>query len=365
MDKFNLELAVNKLSFGNCSINLLLELYKLKKEPSLMLIGGQADFASFASLVDEGFLSWFKSLYVGAQSKHNRKNPTFKLWHLNGSLSSFSEDQYLFTFYELDSPTKSELNIIRNQKKVLVSSSYSKEVFESFGCTNVTHCPLGFDSLSFFDKGVKKIEDKIVFGLAGKLEKRKQHHKVLRAWAKKYGNNPKYLLNCCITNPFLSKEQHEGSIKAVLENKNYFNINFLDFLDTNTLYNDYLNSNDIIIGMSAAEGWGLPEFQSVGIGKHAVILNAHAYKDWANKENAVLVNPTQKIPCYDGLFFNEGQEFNQGSYFDWDEDEFISACEEAEKRFESNQVNEEGKRLTKEFTWEKTVKIILNEMGIN
>jgi len=90
-----------------------------------------------------------------------------------------------------------------------------------------------------------------------------------------------------------------------------------------------------------------------------------AYKDWANKENSVLVNPTRKIPCYDGLFFNEGQEFNQGSYFDWDEDEFISACEEAEKRFESNQVNEEGKRLTKEFTWEKTVKIFLNEMGIN
>jgi glycosyltransferase involved in cell wall biosynthesis len=365
MDRFNLELAINKLSFGNCSINILLELYKLKKDPTLMLIGGQADFGSYAGLIGNDFLEWFKSLYANSQARHNRENPTFKLWHLNGSLSSFSKDQYLFTFYELDSPTHSELNIIKNQQKVLVSSSYSKDIFESFGCKNIVHCPLGFDSLSFFDKKEKKVRDKIVFGLAGKLEKRKQHHKVLKAWTKKYGNNPNYLLNCSISNPFLSKEQQVSSIKSVLENKEYFNINFLDFIETNSLYNDYLNSNDIIIGMSAAEGWGLPEFQSVGIGKHSVILNAHSYKDWADAENSVLVNPIGKVPCYDGMFFNQGQEFNQGSYFDWDEDEFISACEEAEKRFISNPVNSSGKELVNKFTWEKTTKLILKEMGIN
>lgn len=136
-------------------------------------------------------------------------------------------------------------------------------------------------------------------------------------------------------------------------------------MDTNILYNDYLNSNDIIIGMSSAEGWGLPEFQSVCLQKHAVMLNAHSYKDWANKENSVLVNPSQKIPCYDGVFFNEGQEFNQGSYFDWNEEEFISACEQAEKRFISNPDNEEGKKLVEKFTWQKTVKIILDNMGIS
>ena len=137
------------------------------------------------------------------------------------------------------------------------------------------------------------------------------------------------------------------------------NINFLNFMPTNRAYNDYLNSNDIIIGMSAGEGWGLPEFQSLCLGKHAVILNAHAYKDWANQDNAVLVNPIGKIPCYDGVFFHQGADFNQGSYFDWDNDEFISACEVAEERFRKNKNNEAGEQLSKIFTWSKTTDKLL------
>ena len=45
--------------------------------------------------------------------------------------------------------------------------------------------------------------------------------------------------------------------------KEYFNINFLGMMQKNSLYNDFLNSGNIVLGMSGAEGWGLPEFQSV------------------------------------------------------------------------------------------------------
>ena len=60
-------------------------------------------------------------------------------------------------------------------------------------------------------------------------------------------------------------------------------------MDKNIVYNDFLNSGDIILGMSGGEGWGLPEFHSVGMGKHAVVLNAHSYKDWADEINSVLI----------------------------------------------------------------------------
>ena len=49
------------------------------------------------------------------------------------------------------------------------------------------------------------------------------------------------------------------------------------------MYNDFLNSSDIVLGMSGGM-LGLPEFQSAYLGKHAVLLNVSAYKDWA-KEN--------------------------------------------------------------------------------
>ena len=337
----------------------------MKRNPTIFLVGGQADISSFShTAIPDGFHDWFKECSLASQSKHSRKNPTFKLWHLNGSLNSLSNDQYLFTFYELNSPTLTEVNIARNQKHVLFSSSLAVDAFTREGCSNVSYCPLGLDSNSFFKNEAKKRDDKISFGLAGKLEKRKQHHKIIRNWVKKYGNNPKYLLNCAITNPFLSKEGNQKAIQEILEGKNYFNVNFLDFMESNTTYNNYLNYNDIIIGMSSAEGWGLPEFQSVGIGKHAVILNAHSYREWATPENSVLVEPSGKIPCYDGVFFKEGQEFNQGSYFDWDGEEFILACEKAEKRFLSNNNNSAGEELAKKFTWEKTTKIILETMGV-
>ena len=72
-----------------------------------------------------------------------------------------------------------------------------------------------------------------------------------------------------------------------------------------------------------------------------------------------MVNPIGKIPCYGGVFFNEGSDFNQGNYFDWDNDEFISACEVAEERFRKNKNNEAGEQLSKIFTWSKTTDKLL------
>ena len=58
------------------------------------------------------------------------------------------------------------------------------------------------------------------------------------------------------------------------QGQKFFNVNFFGYMAKNTLYNDFLNSADVILGMSGGEGWALPEFQSVAMGKHAVILNA-------------------------------------------------------------------------------------------
>ena len=128
----------------------------------------------------------------------------------------------------------------------------------------------------------------------------------------------------------------------------------------NAMYNDYLNSADIIIGMSGGEGWGLPEFHSVAIGKHAIILNAHSYKDWANKDNSILVEPSSKIDAVDNMFFHKGQPFNQGNIFIFDDEEFINGCEKAIEKVKSNKLNPEGLKLQDKFTSEKFADNILN-----
>ena len=69
----------------------------------------------------------------------------------------------------------------------------------------------------------------------------------------------------------MDENSNKQMFSNCLNGNSYFNVNFLGHMVQNVLYNDFLNSGDIIIGMSGAEGWGLPEFQSAAIGKHAVI----------------------------------------------------------------------------------------------
>jgi glycosyltransferase involved in cell wall biosynthesis len=350
--RLNLNLPVNSVSFGQLSTLLLREFFESKKDINLFPIGN-IDLNTQDSVTKE-FGEFLNQGIGSALNDFDRHSTIFKLWHLNGSLESFANKQVLLSFYELDSPTKIELNIIKNNHKVLFSSKETVDLFKTFGCSNVEYLPLAFDNYNFKQINKKYFDDdRIIFNLTGKLEKRKHHLKLIKAWANKFGNNKKYSLQCSIFNPFLKAEDQTALLSNTLEGKNYFNISFLGFMPQNKIYNDYLNSGDIIIGLSGGEGWGLPEFHSVALGKHGVIMNAHGYKSWANEKNTILVNPNSKIDACDNVFFHRNQPFNQGNIYDFSEDDFISACENAIERVRLSKVNQEGLKLQEEFSSQK------------
>ncbi len=356
MNKINLNLAVNSLSFGQVSTLLLRTLFEQEKagtatiESTLFPIG-PVDLSSQTGITDE-FKKWLENKIVLGLETHSRKNPTFKLWHLNSSIESLSEKQTLFSFYELDAPTKAEANTARNSNTVF-SSRYACEVFKQVG-VDTKYLPLAFDSFNFSEKNKKYFNDqRIVFNLCGKLEKRKHHGKIIQAWVKKFGNNPKFALQCALVNPFLNDQQNQQLIGQIVGQTKPFNLTFYPKMQENMVYNDFLNSGDIVIGMSGGEGFDLPVFQSLCIGKHAVILNAHVYKDFANTMNAILVEPYNKIDATDNMFFHKGGLFNQGNIFSWDDDAFIEGCELAIQRVEKERKNFAGLQLQQIYTKEK------------
>ncbi len=360
--EFSLNLPVNPVSFGQVSTAILKEIKGRGLTPPLVSIG-PVDLSSQEQ--DEEFINWIRLCLSKFNREHRRKNPIIKLWHMNGGMESFSERQILVSFYELDNPTPAELNIVKNNHKTLFTSKYTCDVFSSYGCDNVGYLPLGFDSSNFKRTEKQYFSDgRITFNLVGKFEKRKHHSKILAAWAKRFGNDRKYALQCSVYNTFLKPEHNHSLFVGSLNNQKYFNINSIGFMAQNKVYNDFLNSGDIIVGMSGGEGWGLPEFQSVALGKHSVILDCNGYKSWANEKNSVLVRPTSKTPAYDGIFFHPNQEFNQGNIFDFNEDQFINACETAIKRVESNKINEEGIKLQSDFTYAKTVDALLEQVRL-
>ncbi len=354
--QFNLELPINSTSFGQVSTCILREIYARGLQPNLFPIG-QVDLQS--QQVPEDFGRWLQSCINKGARLYKRSQPTFRLWHLNGSHSRLSDKTVLLTFYETDNPTETELNIIKNTDKVLFTSNYTAEVFRDYGADNVGFLPLAFDKWNFGRKATPYLKDKIVFNIVGKFEHRKRHEKVVKTIVKKWGNDGNYHFQLAIYNPFFKPEDNQKLFAQLVEGKNYWNVQFLGFMPQNQLYNDYLNSANVILGMSGGENWGLPEFHSVAMGKHAVIHNCGGYKEWANNENSVLVNSNSKIPAYDGAFFQQGAPFNQGNFFEFDEDAFIAGVEKAIERVKINPVNTEGLKLQDKFTWEKIVDQII------
>lgn len=362
MDKiFTLNAPFNTVSFGQISKNLALEAFRQNIKTNILPIGGGIDLSAFKIEQDFGF--WLQNSINSFQLRHSRKNIATKLWHIGSSLESISEEQNLITFLETSECTDTEINILKNQKNVFVTSNYTKRIMEDYGLKNIHYLELGFmhDDFKKLNKNYFN-DDSIVHGLFGKLEPcRKAHGKILRAWASKYGNNKKYRLHAAIFNPFLKPEDQMAIINTELQGQKYWNINFLPFVRTNSEFNDIVNSVDIVIGMSRGEGRDLPVYHAVGLGKHCVGLRAHAYLDYLNDENAILINPNGRIKAQDGIFFyGEKSEFNRGSFYDWSESDFIEGLELANKRYLSNKINTKGINL-QNITFKQTLNTLLEK----
>jgi hypothetical protein len=359
MDKIIYKGAVNSLSFGNVSYNLLKEMYKKELSIAFFPISDNVDLNAFDK-ADEDFKNWIVSSAKNRFHVLDKEDACLSQWHLNGSESRLSSNTTLFTFYETDQPTLVEQKIVDMQTKVAFASQHAYEVFKNAGCSNVYHVPIGFDE-DFQESDDSYLPDKIHFGLMGKFEKRKNTAQIIKNWAKKYGNNFKYQLSCCITNPFFKPEQMNQIINQTLEGQVYGNINFIPHLKTNSEVNEFINAIDIdLSGLSGAEGWNLPAFNATALGKWSVVMDHTSHKDWANDKNCILVDPELKVDIYDGTFFIQGHPFNQGSMNQISDESMIEAFEKSEKF--ARKKNKEGVKLKSNFTYENTLNKLMEIM---
>lgn len=361
MSKLHFEGPINSLSLGNVSFNFLRELWKKKKDVVFFPTGNQANFEAFDQAKPE-LIDWIKQIGFSRLKRIDKDAPTLKNWHINGSESRVAQDQYLYTYYEVDSPTEEEVALVNSQNHVFFSSSFAANCFSKAGCKNVSFVPLGFDD-DFHITG-KKFPDEIIhFGLIGKFEKRKNTKQIIQTWLKKYGNNNKYLLTCLINNPFFKPEDYKKIIEETLGGIAWTNINFLPPLTRNSEVNHVLNAIDIdLSGFSNSEGFGLPSFNATALGKWSIVSNYSAHKDWADSKNSILVEPIDMQTSVDNYFFRPNQPFNQGNYCKLSEESLISSMEEAEKK--AKIINFNGLLLQEKFTYKKSINQILKKMNL-
>ena len=351
--KILVEAPLNSLSLGNVSLNIIRELFNKNHEVGVWPISDNVDIDAFD--LSDDFKIKLKNSIDSRFDFLKEDIPSLKVWHLNGSENRKNPRQYLYSFYECNEPTEIEKKLCKAQTKAIFSSSCAANLFDA------EFVPLGLDP-SFKPNSKKYLEGVVHFGLMGKFEKRKQTQEIIKTWLKKYGNNNKYQLTCCITNPFFKDEEMKNLINITLGGERYTNVNFLPYLKTNKEVNEFLNAIDIDLGgLSGGEGWNLPSFNASCLGKWSIVLNETSHKDWANNKNSILVESSGEFECYDNKFFVKGRPFNQGTFYSWDEDAVISAMELAESK--AGQINTEGQKLADKFTYSNTVDQILSHIS--
>lgn len=345
--KFNA--PINSLSLGNVSFNILRELIRKNQIDGFVPMKNNADVSAFR--YDEVL---FKKMQALVKPAINFEDEVLKCWHINESAPQ-SQKQSLYTFYEVDSPTNVEIDLVNQQNHTYFSSSEAAEVFRKAGCPNVSHVPLGFDEeFSIID--TPKVEEVTNFSLIGKMESRKNTARIIKLWLNEFGNNPKYQLTCLINNPFYPPRLYEQKIQQILGGHHYSNINFVNFLKSNAEVNQLYNAMDIdLSGISNGEGWGLPAFNMTCLGKWSVVSNCSGHKDWAHHDNAILIEPEGKQPCYDNEFFKQGLPFNQGDYYLISDDAILNGMYDAIKKTD---INREGIKTGKRLTYSNTVSLL-------
>lgn len=361
----NFSAPIGSVSFGYVATNILFELFSRGINLNFFPIGGQVDLSSYpAAKQIPGFEDWLRKSIFYSLENFNRNNPSLSLWHILDSEKSIGANRNLLTFHELDSLTKTEANILANCDNVFVTSKYSQEVFKQSG-VNSFYCPLGFDARHFRPTNRKYFQDnRIVISVFGKLEpSRKRHIKVIPALVKKFGNDRRFNIHLSVYNQFLSPEQNNGLVLQLLGGSKPFNFNILPYTTTLTEFNENLNVTNIVVD-AGNESWSIPSFSCVALGKYGVLANYGAIKDWSVGTNSEMINSIGKIPVYDGMFFREGDNKNQGNIHDFDENEMIVGVERAIEKYRINPVNTSGLLLQEEYTWERTVDTILNNIGI-
>ncbi len=362
----NFSLPLNIVSFGSVSQCLLRELYKRNEKICLFPIG-PVDLSSYN--IEPDFANWISQSIQRGPVKYKRKNPSFRLWHLQNSYESIGDKRFLYSFHETDSASESEISVANNHDALFVSSQYTKKVFEDFGAGNVIYAPLGIDKTHVFEKpDIQYLpNDVIQWTIIGKWEERKQTLRTIKLWTDKFGNNRNHQLVCLINNSHVDPKHLENALQQVLK-KPFFNVVYLSVLKHSLEVNDLLNATDIFLSYSRCEGMNLPLISALSLGKTCVGLFEHVHKDYLTAENSILVPSSGKIPAIDNIFFHANAPFNSGNWYDCTDQSIYDSLDQAKDTIEivnNRKVSKfysEAIKTKDIFTYERTLDIILDNL---
>lgn len=291
----------NRTGYGIAACQVGYQLSKKNNDLSIFPIGSTTNQSPFRGWIEKNHYN------VNPPSKNS---PTVKIWHEPHLYEHISRPLYGWPIFELDDFSQQAKNSLKWCDYHIVCSKWAKSVLVELGINTeekVGVVPLGVDTLTFFPVQQKERE-KYVFLNVSKWEVRKGHDILPRIFNAAFSKDDNVELWMVPHNQFLTEKEVQDWARQYKTTKLADKIKFFGEQPSQNKIAELMNLADCGIFPSRAEGWGLETLEMQACGKPVIVTNYSGHTEYCTKENAYLVDLSEKELAFDGKWFKgEGQ----------------------------------------------------------
>jgi len=158
--------------------------------------------------------------------------------------------------------------------------------------------PLGINIDNLLVEPFKeKPGDPFVFGCSSGYWSRKNHIKVVQAFAKTFGNNNKFKLNLHGRFGPFQKE-----VEKAVQESNISNIELISGSLSREDYNNFMKKIDCYVFVSGGEGFSITPRECLALGKPCILSNNTAHKTLCNSGFVIPIAADKKVPAVYEVF---------------------------------------------------------------
>lgn len=277
-----------------------------------------------------------------------KSTKSIRIWHQFDLAQHVGSPRIGFPIFELNKFSPRELNHLKNQDMVYACSEWAKNVLNTYNIPAKV-VPLGVDSFKIQEKPQ---EATYRFMTVGKWEIRKGHDKLVEVFNKAFTNEPVELYMCC-SNPFLSPSEQSDWENIYKKSKLGNKIYIVPWTPSHKSLINLMAGMDCGVFLSRAEGWNMGALEIMSLGKPVILTNYSGHTEYANKENAYLIDIDNLELAVDGKWF-----FGQGEWAELGDNQIEQAIEYMRAVYKSRPKNLAGIQTAQKFTWENTARLV-------
>jgi glycosyltransferase involved in cell wall biosynthesis len=361
----NLTAPVNKLGYGIVGLNIALAMERRGDDPALWPLGGiEADEVHHAAL----------RRMMSRQAHYDPLAPSLRVWHQFDLAQHVGKGLHAaYPFFELDRFKPAEKHHLKAQDVVFATSEWAAEILSlsaDLPSERVLVVNPGVDHAVFRPLETAKpagLAGNTVFLSIGKWETRKGHDVLYRAFRKAFGptDNVRLVMHC--HNPCLGEhsapynQSWERLYRANLGEQVVFTAGRLQ---THEDVAHLMSQVDCGVFPSRGEGWNLEAAEMLAMAKSVILTDYSAHRDFATKDNSLLIQVTELEDAHDGIWFKANDpswEGNPGLWAalgDCQIDQMVEHLRSIHKKKQAGDLrpNDEGHRSMQAFTWDNAAR---------